>query len=173
MPFGFFRRKQREGAKHAPDTIDLLQAHVDSLWQRTARPPLPRIERSPRGDGSLYVDFRDGFYEIICEERGVEYWRERSLSPDDAAFTLIFGQASSICGKEEAGARLSEDRAASSYSRWNWMYPTIQTMAAISQDFGDRARADYRQVLQRAPLGEDEIASSRFPIPADCLPKTD
>jgi hypothetical protein len=173
MPFGVFRWKKNARAKHAADAIDLLQTHIDMLWQRTYRPKLPRIERGPRGDGSLYVEFSDNGYEIICEERGVEYWRERGLSPDDAAFILIFGQASFICGSEEAELRLSGDRAASRYSRWNWMYPTIQTMAAISEEFGDRVRSDYRQVLQRAPLGADEIAGSRFPIPADCLPEAD
>jgi hypothetical protein len=173
MPFGFLRRRHKASAKHAADAIDMLQAHADRLWQRTSRPPLPRIARSPRGDGSLYVEFRDNGYEIICEERGVEYWRERGLSPDDAAFMLIFGQASFACGKEEAETRLSGGGRTTGYSRWNWMYPTIQTMAAISEDFGDRVRSDYRQVLQRAPLGEDEIACSRFPIPADCLPEAD
>ncbi|WJH42111.1 hypothetical protein N7E02_18235 [Aliirhizobium terrae] len=172
MPFGFFRRKQESGARHAPDAIDLLQAHIDALWQRTSRSPLARIERSPRGDGSLYVEHRDDTYEIACEERGVEYWRERNLSPDDAAFILIFAQASFIYGKEEAEVRRS-GHGTLGYSRWNWMYPTIQTMAGISEDFGDRVHSNYRQVLQRAPLGKDEIASNRFPIPPDCLPETD
>ena len=86
--------------KRQPDPIDALQEHIDSLWTRTGlEEPLDRLTRYPRGDGTVYVEFRNGAYELICEERGEEYWRRAPVSLEDAVFYFLFQGAERIAGK--------------------------------------------------------------------------
>jgi hypothetical protein len=44
------------------------------------------------------------------------------------------------------------------------MYPEIALMTAIKPDYGKRAMAHVAEILERAPLDDDEKRYARFPI---------
>jgi hypothetical protein len=49
-----------------------------------------------------------------------------------------------------------------SYSRWNWMAPTIEIMHRISPEFGKWTSDDFQNTLLRSPLEDYEKRSSRY-----------
>lgn len=158
----WFRKFAR--GKRPSDAIDALQEHIDSLWMRTGLEKLDRLARHQRGDGTVYVEFRNDAYELICEERAEEYWRRAGVTLDDAAFYFLFQGAQQVAGRQELAERKSTMTPGRGYSRWNWMYREIALMAAIESEYGKRAMAHVAEILERAPLDDDEKRYARFPI---------
>ena len=159
----WFRKFAR--GKPPSDAIDALQEHIDSLWMRTElEQPLNRLTRRPRGDGTVYVEFRNDAYALICEERGEEYWRRAGVTLDDAAFYFLFQGAQQVAGRQELEERQNGPLGNRGYSRWNWMCREIALMTAIKPEYGTRATAHVAKILERAPLDDDEKRYARFPI---------
>lgn len=149
------------GNREAKHRVDALEAEIARLWAKLDLGATASLPRRANGDGSAYVEFRDGGYEIAVEERGQEYWRDCGLDLAIAARFFLFQMAVHHTGRAEVGLR----REIGGYSRWNWMAPAIDLMRRIDPHHGDWAASHYARVLERAPLDEDEIRFARWPLP--------
>lgn len=132
------------------------------MWSNVIDTPFPPIARRACGDGRVYVEWANNHYWLICEERGTEYWRREAEDIDDAAFELISTELMMHAIKKERSLRPA--KVPEHYSRWNWMYLEIEMMGAMKASYGIRAKQRYAEVLQRAPLSQEERLYARYPI---------
>lgn len=119
------------------------------------------VPSSSRDDGSPHVEPRGDRFDLVCCERGQELARKARLGMEDCAYELVFAASARLAQAQELQERAGAEGTAGGYSRWNWMGPHIAMLGRVAPAWGDRARAHYRAVLEKAPLTAEEVAAIR------------
>ncbi|WP_182417750.1 Imm63 family immunity protein [Bartonella sp. HY038] len=134
---------------------DILIAHnLPKLYYDT-------VPEAPQGDGTPYLTYAGDVFTILYEERGKECGRIENLSFDEVIRFYIFESVIQFGRDYEQNNRQD----GSCHSRWNWMKPTIEVMAQVSEDYGKYAYDHYIRFLRHSRLTKDEVANSWFDIP--------
>jgi len=110
---------------------------------------------------------------MVAPHRGRE-GQLAGLRLSEAARAFLLRMAESHAQSAEMQARRRDPAHAlrnglDSYSRWNWMAPTIDIMGRISPDLGAWTLDGYRRALDRAPLSDREKRNARHPLPPECV----
>jgi hypothetical protein len=162
-------------------SISQLELFVQRKWQMVCPNSLFHLRVKRSDDGGEHVECRGDGFHVIGTERGQETSHCGPFSFDETCKYILFNLSKGKSLSEELQSRTKpaffkrryswngsrfylKD---SGYSRWNWLYPTIEKMQIMSESLGEYAMCEVSVILRNAPLSITEVRNANYPIQND------
>jgi hypothetical protein len=109
-----------------------------------------KIQTRRQDDGAPHVELVNGRYDYVVTERGIEFERNTASTEDELLYWLMDDVVTGIALLLEL-----ENRIPGQDSRRQWFATSIELLARLSPEWGQRKEREYAKVLNEHPFRDE------------------
>ncbi|MDO6409912.1 Imm63 family immunity protein [Pantoea phytobeneficialis] len=130
-------------------TIEEIQKIVNSLCEKI-HAPKSIVGTSPFDDGRPYLSVENDEYNYIYSERGYEFSRKKTSSPDELLFWIMYDVVHQMAVSYELNHRIEGCDVRRLIFR-----KVIEYLSQLKSEWGEKAKEKFNQILVQDPFKDN------------------